>query len=137
MKTCPYCQSTAFEDMDVCYGCLHPFKQPIDRLPSVENESDLTICLNVELIGVFAYKIHLLMAEGALLTVGRAANNAIVIPQDQVAGHHLDIFYSQGMLWAECKGNQRTLVDGVPLTGTRNIRKGCKLIVGDAVITVV
>ena len=137
MKTCPNCQSTTFEDMEVCYGCLHPFKQAIDQLPYTDSEHNQTICLNVELIGVFAYKIHLLMTEGALLTVGRSANNAIVIPQDQVAQHHLDIFYSQGTLWAEGQNQQRTLVDGVPLTGTRNIRKGCELTIGDAVITVV
>jgi hypothetical protein len=27
MKTCPYCASTAFEDMPVCYGCLRPFNE--------------------------------------------------------------------------------------------------------------
>ena len=26
MKTCPCCKSQAFEDLDTCYECLHPFK---------------------------------------------------------------------------------------------------------------
>lgn len=25
MKTCPVCHSAAFDDAEVCYGCLHPF----------------------------------------------------------------------------------------------------------------
>ncbi|ANE21975.1 hypothetical protein AAY81_01015 [Denitrobacterium detoxificans] len=25
MKTCPVCQATCFDDMDVCYGCMHRF----------------------------------------------------------------------------------------------------------------
>lgn len=25
MKTCPICHATCFDDMDVCYGCLHRF----------------------------------------------------------------------------------------------------------------
>ncbi len=26
MKTCPTCHSAVFEDMDLCYACLHRFK---------------------------------------------------------------------------------------------------------------
>lgn len=26
MKTCPVCKSGAFDDAEVCYGCLHQFK---------------------------------------------------------------------------------------------------------------
>jgi hypothetical protein len=29
MKICPYCSSTAFEDMPVCYGCLRPFEEEL------------------------------------------------------------------------------------------------------------
>lgn len=25
MKTCPVCQATLFDDMGVCYGCMHEF----------------------------------------------------------------------------------------------------------------
>ena len=25
MKTCPVCRARAFEDAEVCYGCLHRF----------------------------------------------------------------------------------------------------------------
>ena len=28
MKTCPICMARAFDDADVCYGCLHRFDQP-------------------------------------------------------------------------------------------------------------
>ena len=27
MKQCPICQSIAFDDADVCYGCLHRFEE--------------------------------------------------------------------------------------------------------------
>lgn len=27
MKVCPVCKSRCFDDMDVCYGCLHDFKK--------------------------------------------------------------------------------------------------------------
>ena len=26
MKTCPVCKSHVFDDMDVCYGCMHRFE---------------------------------------------------------------------------------------------------------------
>lgn len=28
MKTCPICQARAFDDAEVCYGCLHRFVKP-------------------------------------------------------------------------------------------------------------
>ena len=37
MKECPICQASCFDDMDVCFGCLHCFEaghtQTIDSLP--------------------------------------------------------------------------------------------------------
>ncbi len=137
MKTCSYCKDTAFEDMEVCYGCLHPFEKRLELLPMLEDEQGDTVCLNVELVGVFAYKIHLLKTEGALLTVGRSAKNAIVIPQEDVADHHLDIFFSRDSLWAECRGQHRAQIDGLALIGSHILEKGCRLTVGAAVITVV
>ena len=137
MKTCSYCQDTAFEDMEVCYGCLHPFEKRLELLPLLCDEQGDTVCLNVELAGVFAYKIHLLKTEGALLTVGKSSRNAIVIPREEIADHHLDIFFSQESLWAECKGRHKAFLDGMTLTGSHALKKGCKLTVGAAVITVV
>lgn len=26
MKTCPVCQSRSFDDMNVCFGCMHSFE---------------------------------------------------------------------------------------------------------------
>lgn len=26
MKVCPVCKSRCFDDMDICYGCMHKFK---------------------------------------------------------------------------------------------------------------
>ena len=34
MKTCPICHATAFDDMAVCYGCLHRFDQVGQKRPA-------------------------------------------------------------------------------------------------------
>lgn len=31
MKTCPVCQATLFDDMDVCYGCMHEFTPKLEE----------------------------------------------------------------------------------------------------------
>lgn len=30
MKTCPVCQATLFDDMNVCYGCMHEFTSKLE-----------------------------------------------------------------------------------------------------------
>jgi hypothetical protein len=32
MKTCPFCQSLTFDDMEVCYGCMHRFEPPANNV---------------------------------------------------------------------------------------------------------
>ena len=32
MKTCPICGARAFDDADVCYGCLHRFGEEVRRV---------------------------------------------------------------------------------------------------------
>ena len=27
MKTCPICNAQCFDDMDICYGCMHRFSE--------------------------------------------------------------------------------------------------------------
>lgn len=41
MKTCPVCNAKAFDDMDVCYGCLHRFdeKRPFASSDDMESGS--------------------------------------------------------------------------------------------------
>ena len=68
-----------------------------------------------------------------MLSVGSASENAIVIPQPEVSGHQLDIFFSQGLLWVENKnGNSCTQLNGVPLHGTRSVQPGTCITVGSA-----
>ena len=43
MKTCPVCHARCFEDMDVCYGCLHRFGQGDPAL--VEGFDELAECI--------------------------------------------------------------------------------------------
>lgn len=35
MKTCPVCNARAFDDMDVCYGCLHRFDEAPKDTPGL------------------------------------------------------------------------------------------------------
>lgn len=42
MKTCPICKSRCFEDMEVCFGCMHHFSADMQHgnssiLPSAQN----------------------------------------------------------------------------------------------------
>ncbi len=39
MKTCPICNAKAFDDMDVCYGCLHRFDEKRPFASSCDAES--------------------------------------------------------------------------------------------------
>jgi len=32
MKTCSFCGSTAFDDMDICFGCLHSLDESVEEL---------------------------------------------------------------------------------------------------------
>ncbi len=41
MKTCPVCNAKAFDDMDVCYGCLHRFDGKKPFASSKDAESSL------------------------------------------------------------------------------------------------
>ena len=38
MKTCPICNSIAFDDAKTCFGCLHPFGEG-EVEPALENEN--------------------------------------------------------------------------------------------------
>lgn len=40
MKVCPVCKSRCFDDMDVCYGCLHKFND--EQVEEVSNNKDLS-----------------------------------------------------------------------------------------------
>lgn len=39
MKQCPICQSIAFDDAAVCYGCLHEFNDDDEGEPTVSSEA--------------------------------------------------------------------------------------------------
>lgn len=46
MKVCPVCKSRCFDDMDVCYGCLHKFSH--DQNIVYDNEITQTINLSTQ-----------------------------------------------------------------------------------------
>ena len=47
MKTCPICNARCFDDMEICYGCMHPFvseersgEKRVDALDTVDKPQD-------------------------------------------------------------------------------------------------
>jgi UDP-3-O-acyl-N-acetylglucosamine deacetylase len=134
MKTCPSCSSVTFDDMEMCYDCMTPFANTAEE-DNTKN-AQAAARLQVVLADYFCYELLLQKLEGRSLSIGSAAENAIVIPQEQVASHQLDIFYAQGHLWAEgVDTTSQATVGDIPLCGTVRIQPGTEINVGDAKIT--
>ncbi|MCL1891424.1 MAG: hypothetical protein FWG00_05375 [Coriobacteriia bacterium] len=131
IKSCPNCKANLFADLDFCYECMQPTVVALGALPLLSSSSttdERVICIKVAVEDDFSYEARLQREEGALLSVGSAQDNAIVIPQPQVSAHQLDIFFSQGYLWAEEKGATSLVqLDGVPLDGMRSLQPGACL----------
>ena len=135
MKTCTNCGSGAFDDMEMCYDCMSSFVEPLSG-----NEADVgqtAARLQVALAGYFCYELLLQKLEGRSLSVGSSSENAIVIPQEEVATHLMQVFYAHGHIWAESTGTaMQATVDEIPLCGTVRIQPGTEISIGDAKITV-
>jgi hypothetical protein len=101
--------------------------QVADVLPSIR--------FHVAVSDLFGYDIYLNKVEGAQLTIGCARDNNIVLPHTESRRHILRLYYTQGLVWAENRGStQQAFIDGVPLTGTRHLKQGVTLKVGEAKI---
>jgi hypothetical protein len=114
---------------------------------SIEEPSERTVPVigaasqirfHVEMSGLFAYDVYLNRTEGAQLTVGCARDNNIVLPHTESKRHLLRLYYAQGSTWVQDRGsNQQALVEGIPLTGVRCLKRGVILDVGEARIELV
>lgn len=135
MKTCEFCLSTTFDDMEMCYDCLSSFAEP---LPDEASELEQSVArLRIVLAGYFSYEMLLSKLEGRSLSVGSSSENAIVIPQEQVAAHQLQVFYAHGHIWVESVDSAlHTTIGEEQLLGTVCVGKGSEIKVGDALITV-
>ena len=134
MKTCENCGSMAFDDMEMCFDCMGSFAEPLAE--SGLSSEQTAARLQVALAGYFCYELLLQKLEGRSLSVGSAAENAIVLPLEQVATHLLEVFYAHGHIWAESTGaTPQVIVDEIPLCGTVRIQPGTKINVGEATIT--
>ncbi|MDR1358659.1 MAG: hypothetical protein LBJ48_04830 [Coriobacteriales bacterium] len=135
MKTCPNCASATFDDMELCYDCMSAFEPPSS---AAQNNLEQAVArLQVALAGYFSYEMLLHKLEGCSLSVGSAAENAIVIPQEQVSARQLQVFYAHGHVWAESvDAASSATIDEIPLCGTVCIKSGTQIMVGDAHITV-
>jgi pSer/pThr/pTyr-binding forkhead associated (FHA) protein len=104
----------------------------------LDKSTDGLVCFEVAFGDDLRYEAYLRKIEGALLSVGRAAHNTIIMPDPGIAEHQLDIFYSQGLLWVEDKGDdQVVLLDGSPVSGTRSMRPGACIELGPAQLSLV
>ena len=135
MKTCENCASVTFDDMEMCHDCMNTFVQPVDT--GEEECKQAVVRLRVVLAGYFNYELLLNKLDGHSLSVGSSSENAIVIPQEQVAARQLEVFYAHGHIWAESVDSSLPAVIGeVPLCGAVCITSGVEITVGDAIITV-
>ena len=135
MKTCSTCGSVTFDDMEMCFDCMSSFAVPIES----EDLANLhtAVRLQVTLADYFCYELLLQKLEGRSLSVGSAAENAIIIPQEQVASRQLEVFYAHGHIWAESvDAAAQTTVGHIPLCGTVRLQPGIEISVGSATIKV-
>ena len=167
MKICPTCSSSAFDDMPVCYGCLQPFHDAGQALSLYsgqidDSEDDLMVDFVVEepsgraslspqastvthearfhvtISELFGYDIYLLKEEGSELTIGCARDNNIVLPHTESQRHVVRLYYSQGEVWAQDRGSlQKASINDTPLTGTRCLKEGAILQIGEARIELI
>jgi hypothetical protein len=118
---------------------MNPFVDPISNpATSATTATAATGAarLKVALAGHFCYEMLLNKSDGHSLSVGSSSDNAIVIPQAQVADHQLEIFFAQGKVWVENSSPSRLgSTTSVAAVGIHTIGPGAELEVGDARIT--
>ena len=92
--------------------------------------------LDIELEGFPEYKCKL-SNNGERLTIGRATNNDIIVPDLKVSRKHAEMFVSQDKLWiVDCGSKNMTILDGVPVMGTREISSQATIKIGSARIEI-
>lgn len=99
-------------------------------------EKTLSWNLDIELEGFPEYKCKL-SNNGERLTIGRATNNDIIVPDLKVSRKHAEMFVSQDKLWiVDCGSKNMTILDGVPVMGTREISSQATIKIGSARIEI-
>ena len=125
-------------DFDDDLELEEPFERPA---PGSEVSSEVTEVPNemtearfhVAVSELFGYDIYLRKEEGAELTIGCARDNNIVLPHTESRRHLLRLYFSEGEIWAQDRGSQqKALIGDTPLTGTRCLRQGAVLHIGEA-----
>lgn len=212
VKTCPCCKSMAFDDLDICYVCLHPFKKDVDpaardleqgmapcetasdrggtglgggraisdtsgaikSISSLGEVSDDTLDdavedapgqadshlaarrehrvddgpvgiasqdgarfrISVDMEGFPPFSMDVVPGD-ARITIGRALDNKVIIPDLHVSRKHAEVFLDGGRLWVrDCGSKNMTFLDGLPVIGTREAHDGSRIGIGSAWISV-
>jgi hypothetical protein len=138
MKTCAHCQSIAFDDLDTCYECMHPFEAAADNAQSNGSSLDEMACFEIMLDGHMACQTYLRKSEGAVFSIGRAHDGGVIIPCTQEDGPRIDIFYSRGRFWMEERsGLQAAWADGAQRGEMQAVNEGERLSLGKASLSLV
>src|SRR4051794_6530408 len=75
--------------------------------------------------------------DGEELSIGRAANASIVIPDARVSRQHARFVRREGAWWIEDLGaRNRTVLNGAPVREPSKLRPGDRLEVGDVILRV-
>jgi len=164
IKECPQCRSKLFSDMGTCYECMYEFPRAVQDSKAEALEDLRMTRLKVVLGDLCAYELLLRQQEGAFVSIGGDADNAVIVSDQDIAAHQCAIFFSEGLLWAEDQsalenaaafsamqdqnriGEEaafsspaaaaRTILNGAPLNGASPLSQGSELRVGEACITV-
>ncbi len=113
--------------------CEDAFASP---QPDVQTQTVASWGLGIELKGFPEYS-YSLSKNGERITIGRSADNDIIVPDLRVSRKHAEMFVSQDRLWiVDCGSKNMTVLDGIPVVGTREVLGRATVQIGAARIEV-
>ena len=98
MRTCPVCEAKSFDDMEICFGCMHRFSEPVEA-DFVQSEEGSRASLKMpqaplsqESQGLLqAHPIEASLAPLDPVAVKPAGSDAVTgFPEDQGSGRGLE-----------------------------------------------
>ena len=91
--------------------------------------------VKVNPLGFASFDLQL--SEGSQINIGRAINNDVVLHDLQVSRKHAQLSVHDGQVWVKDMNSKNlTIVDEVPVVGTRIVGDGAQIKIGSANIIV-
>ena len=146
-KFCPNCGCELFDDLDVCYECLHEFESPAvadgaacdeEQVPTeayvIPSRADENPCRpDPFLLAVFSRSMNVripLPWDGVV--VGRGSECDIVLHDRAVSRRHVRIERrDDGVFACNLGARNAPLLNGLPIVGERKMGVGDRLVVCD------